>query len=243
MASPSPASHLLLATVLLTVALAGCTQQTGLPQLQVSVANDEVKWGQAAQLTIRNVGQGDQPAPIRVEVASANGTVVRVYPDVTGGRGLPAGGQLSVAWNGTNEAGRPVLWGTYTLRVADHDRQATVRLLQPPNYAMTVDPIPREAPSGSPMRFVVNNTGTVWINGTLEVAAGREETILYSNQARIELAPGESYELLWNGKDPDGEDPEPQRYLVAARVEPDQGPTPFAQDVFRLTDPTGRSGR
>lgn len=231
------ANRLLLAALLLaSPMLAGCTEQPGLPRLTMSVDDPEVRWGNAFQAVIRNTGDGKAQAPVQLQAISANGTVVRTIEDITGGRGIPVGGQTVIPWNGTNDEGRPVLWGTYTLLLPQSQARVDVELLPPPTYAMTVDPIPREAPAGDRMTFQVNNTGTEWINGTLTLAAGRSETILYTSEVEVQLAPDQGYTFHWDGKDPDGEDPEAQKYLVAARVEPsEQGPTPFAQDVFELT--------
>lgn len=228
----------LVAVLLTTPLLVGCTDTTGgLPRLSLTVAEDQVKWGTAAQVTIRNTGQGLAPAPLEVQIRSASdGETVRTIEDVTGGRGLSADGQITVTWNGSNDQGKPVLWGNYTLSVEGYDKRATFQLLQPPNYAITIDPIPRETEAGEPMEFRLNNTGTVWLNGTITVAAGRSDDILYTNQVDVELSPGEGYSFFWNGRYDNGTQPEPDKYLVAARMDLDQedGPTPFAQDVFTL---------
>lgn len=220
---------------------AGCVDQGGLDQLQGSIDDRTVEWGEAAQFTIRNVGEGKAPAPITVKAVSANGTVVRTWEDVTAGRGIPPNGQVSLHWNGLNEEGRPVLWGNYTFQVEDSQAQGIVQLLRPPNFALDVDPDPRETETGDSVTFTVSNDGNVWLNGSLTVAAGRQDNILYNNTVdHVELPPGGHYNMTWNGQNPDGEDPEPQRYLVAARMELDNdGPTPFSQDWFELTGTQG----
>lgn len=226
----------LILVLLSTPLLAGCTETSGLPRLSMSVAEDEVDWGSAAQVTIRNVGDGPAPAPVTVEITSVrDGQTVRTIENITGGRGLPAGGQITVSWNGSNDDGKPVLWGNYTMSLQGHTTRATFELLQPPNFAITVDPIPREAPAGEPMEFRLNNTGTVWLNGTVTIAAGRGENIFYHNEVDVELAPEEGYSFFWNGKHENGTEPEADKYLVATRMDLDEdGPTPFAQDVFTL---------
>jgi hypothetical protein len=230
-----------LATAVALVATAGCAGLGGAPALTMTVDEDTAEWGEAVQVTLRNVGEGDQPAPVDLRVVSTNGTTVRTFEDVTGGRGIAPGGQVTVAWNGLNDEDRPVLWGNYSVQAMNGQHRGTVEILPPDNYAITVDPEPRETEAGSPMTFVVENNGTVWLNGTLDVLAGKDETVLYNTSASVRLAPGEAYEFHWRGKDPDGEDPEPDKYLVGARLELDRedGPTPFAQDVFTLTEPGG----
>lgn len=233
-----------LAALLLVVP--GCIDQGGLPELQMTVNEPEAKWGQAVAVTIENVGQEHRGAPIGVEVVAGNGSVVRTYEDVTADRGIPPNGQVTVTWNGLDDQGRPVLWGNYTIRTTTGEVRGVVEILRPDNYAITVDPDPRETPAGSEMSFHVKNNGTVWLNGSLTVAAGKDDTVLYNNTAPVELAPGESYTFHWQGRDPDGERPEPDKYLVAARMDLDEssgpatqdgdGPTPFAQDVFTLTE-------
>lgn len=217
----------------------GCANLGGVPTLDMTVDKPTAEWGQPLQFTVTNHGEGDQPAPVPVEVLAHNGSTVRSYEDVTAGRGIPAGGQITVAWNGLDDDGRPVMWGNYTVEVLGGELRGTVQILQPDNYAITVDPKPRETEAGDEMTFLVNNTGSVWLNGTLTVAAGKDDTVLYNTTTPpIELAPGETYEAHWQGQDPDGEDPEPDKYLVAARMtlEGDDQPTPFARDVFTLTE-------
>lgn len=228
----------LVAILLTTPLLAGCTDTTtGLPRLSASVAEDTVQWGSAAQVTIRNTGDGPAPSPLTVEItAASDGQVVRTIEDITGGRGLPADGQITVTWNGSNDQGKPVLWGNYTLSVDGYTARSTFQLLKPPNYAITVDPIPRETEAGKPMEFRLNNTGNVWLNGTVTIAAGRGENILYSNQADVELAPKQGYSFFWNGRYENGTEPDADKYLVATQIDLDEdGPRPFAQDVFTLT--------
>lgn len=223
--------------------LAGCTSTDAPPVLQVSMAEETIKWGQAAQLTIQNVGDGEAPAPITVRVVSANGTVVRTYEDIRDGRPLPAGGTVSLSWNGLDDAGNPVLWGSYTMVVEGYDLRRSVELLRPPHHAITVDPIPRESPAGEPMEFLVNNTGTTWANGTMTMAAGKGEQVLYINEVDVRLSPNGTgpssrYSAHWNGMNENGTTPEPDKYLIAVRIEPfdEDAPTPFAQDVFTLTE-------
>ncbi len=227
-------------TVLLltTPLLAGCTDTTtGLPRLSTTVADDTVQWGSAAQVTIKNSGQGPASAPLTVQIiAASDGSVVRTIEDITGGRGLPAGGQITVTWNGSNDAGKPVLWGNYTMAIDGYDARSTFELLKPPNYAITIDPIPRETPAGDPMEFRLNNTGNVWLNGTITIAAGRGDDILYTSQAEVQLPPKNGYSFFWNGRYDNGTEPEPDKYLVATKMElEEEGPRPFAQDVFTLT--------
>lgn len=227
------------AIALVTVAalvLSGCVDTGGLPQLEGTVDQRTAEWGQAVQFTITNVGESRYPAPVTVDVVARNGTVVFTYEDVTAGRGIPANGQVSVSWNGLNHAGRPVLWGNYTMRVEGGEASGVVEFLRPPNYALEVDPVPREAPAGEPITFQVENNGTVWLNGSLTVAAGRQGNIFYNNTVPVELAPGDHYNLTWNGHKPNGDPPEAKRYLVAARMELGEGPTPFAQDFFTVTE-------
>lgn len=224
----------LLILAILAIPLSGCVDQ-GTPVVETAMAKDTIKWGQAAQLTIRNTGDGPLPAPVTVVVRSSNGTVVRTYEDITNGAGIPVNGQVSLSWAGVNDADEPVLWGNYTMEVVGHSVARRVELLRPPHHAITIDPIPREVQAGRSMTFRINNTGTTWVNGTMAVTAGREELILYTADAPVVLAPGQGRSFLWNGKAPDGSTPEAQKYLVAVRVEPDAGPTPFAQDVFTLT--------
>ncbi len=226
----------LILVLLSTPLLAGCTEPTGLPRLTMSVAEDEVTWGSAAQVTIRNVGDGPAPPLLTVEITSVrDGETVRTIENITGGRGLPAGGQITVTWNGSNDAGKPVLWGNYTMSLEGHTTGATFQLLQPPNFAITVDPIPRQAPAGTSMEFRLNNTGNVWLNGTVTIAAGRGDDILYHNEVDVELAPEQGYSFFWNGRYENGTEPDPDKYLVATGMALDEeGPTPFAQDVFTL---------
>ncbi len=216
----------------------------GLPQLTSTVAEDTLEWGSAVQITIRNTGEGPFPAPVSLEIQNQDGQAVRALDDITRGEGLAPSDQITYAWSGLDEAGDPVLWGEYTILVADGEIRETVTVLQPDNYALTVDPIPEEVRTGSTMTFAVNNTGTVWLNGTLNVVAGksyddedRDDVELYSNSIEnVQLRPEGTYEVTWNGYNPDGEEPEPDTYLVGAMMELDQdGPTPYAQDVFELT--------
>lgn len=237
-------SAIALAALLLVVP--GCLDQAGLPALEMTVNQGEAKWGQAVAVTIENVGSEHHPAPVGVEVVALNGSVVRTYEDVTADRGISPNGQVTVTWNGLDDEGRPVLWGNYTIRTTTNEVRGVVEILRPDNYAITVDPEPRETQAGSEMSFIVENNGTVWLNGSLTVAAGKDETVLYNNTAPVELAPGDSYTFHWRGQDPDGQRPEPGKYLVGARLELDEssrpaggdeeGPTPFAQDVFTLTE-------
>lgn len=225
---------LFLALLVLSAPLVGCVDQ-GTGRLAVTLQDERLRWGDAAQLTLRNVGDGPVPAPVRVVVVSPNGTVVRTIEDATGGRGIPEGGQISVSWNGLNDAGDPVLWGSYRFEVPGHQGTARVELERPPHHAITVDPVPRTTAAGSPIDFVVNNTGTTWVNGSMLVAAGREDVILYRAEVEVTMPPGTSRTFFWPGKDLDGGTPEAKKYLVAVKVEPDDGPKPFAQDVFTLT--------
>lgn len=217
---------------------AGCVDRGGLAQLQGNVTTETIEWGEAAQFTIRNVGEQRAQAPIRVEIVAPNGSVVRTYPDVTGGRGIPPGGQVSLSWNGLSGAGRPVLWGNYTFRVVPYGVTGHVQLLRPPNYAIDVDPDPRKTERGNPVTFTVENTGNIWLNGSLTVAAGRQGNLFYNHTVEeVRLPPGGHYNLTWNGQNRSGEPPEAKRYLVAARMDlvgQDQ-PTPFSQDFFELT--------
>lgn len=199
------------------------------------MAHDEVRWGLAAQLTIANIGKARVPPPVQVDVVSTNGTVVRSFADVTGGRGIAANGRIAVNWNGTNDEGRPVLWGTYTMRVPGYGVGDEVELLRPPHHAIEIEPMPRQTRAGSPIEFRVLNTGTTWVNGTMTVAAGRDSTMLYAATVDVRMPPDTERSFYWAGKDRQGKPPEAQKYLVAVRVEPEDGPTPFAQDVFTLT--------
>lgn len=226
---------LLASLLVLTAGLAGCATQDGLSQLQGSVTDPTIEWGQAAQFTIVNTGEDRAPAPITVEVRSVDGTVVRTWEDVTGGRGIPPNGEVSLHWNGLDEEGRPVLWGNYTMVVEGSNARGRVQLLRPPNYALDVNPDPKRAPAGEPITFVVENDGNVWLNGSLTVAAGRGEEILYNNTVDVQLPPAGHYNMTWNGRGPDGETPEAKRYVVATRMTLDEGPTPFSQDWFELT--------
>lgn len=219
--------------------LAGCVDQGGLPALDMTVDQPTAEWGDAVQVTIENTGQGHRPAPVTVQVVAQNGTVVRTFEDVTGGRGIPAGGQISVAWNGLNDDGRPVLWGNYVMRVEGAQARGEVQMLRPPNFAITIDPIPNETAAGEPITFRVNNTGNIWLNGSLTVAAGRQDDIFYNNTVDVELPPSGHYNMTWSGHKPNGDKPEPDKYLVAARMDLGDGPTPFAQDVFTLTESSG----
>lgn len=221
--------------------LPGCVDRGGLGQLQASVEDETIEWGEAAQFTIRNVGEGRVPAPVTVQAVSGNGTAVRTWEDVTGGRGIPANGQVSLHWNGLDDDGRPVLWGNYTLQVEGASAIGHVQLLRPPNYALDVEPDPRTTETGNSVTFTVSNDGNVWLNGSLTVAAGRSDNVLYNNTVdEVRLPPGGHYNMTWNGQGPDGEDPEPQRYLLAARMElSGEGPTPFSQDWFELTEAQG----
>ena len=225
-----------LAALLLSVALTGCVEQ-GSPELRLSLASETVAWGGAAQVTLRNVGDAHLPAPVPLEVRSSNGTLVRAFEDVTGGRGIAVNGQVSVSWSGLNAEGEPVLWGAYTLAVPGTQQQARFVLERPPHYAITIDPIPREVPAGQGIEFRVNNTGTTWVNGTMSVLGGRDALVVYQAEAEVTLAPGTGRSFFWGGRMPDGSLPEAQKYLVAAAVEPDEGPRPFAQDVFEVLEP------
>ncbi len=219
--------------------LTGCVTFHDAPTLSVTVDKDTMEWGHAVQVTIKNEADAHYPAPVPITILTQGDdpTPVRTIEDVTGDRGIQPNGQITFSWNGLNDDGDPILWGDYTMRVGNEAIEETVTILQPPNYALTVDPDPREAPTGSPMTFIVNNTGTVWLNGTLTVAAGKDDIVLYENEATVQLAPDASYEFRWQGYTPDGEEPEPDKYLIGAIMDLDEdGPTPFGQDVFDLTE-------
>lgn len=221
------------------VLLAGCVTFYDSPQLSVTVDEDTMEWGHAIQVTIENEADAHYPAPVPVTVLTqgTDPTPVRTLPDVTGDRGIQPNGQITVSWNGLNDDGDPIMWGDYTLQIGDEAIEETVTILRPPNYAIAVDPDPRDAPAGSPITFTVTNNGTVWLNGTLTVAAGKDETVLYQNEAAVQLAPEASYEFHWQGYDPDGNEPEPDKYLIGARMDLDEdGPRPFGQDVFNITE-------